>query len=601
MSESPKFKALIELLQQEALDFAQKVESVLSENACKEGLLNDCQVQNYHECMTTFPNPVCKAGGCKHGCGNVRDYTVSVLRLPLRLQSKIDAEATQTICATRELDSYLKGRRQELPEANSFYYGDEQGVFRIFPARYSEVCLNYDPCLRPWYVAGSSGPKNLIIMMDVSRSMKGENLRLLKEAVGQVVNTTALGDFIAIVPFNNSAWVIGNQGQYLLEATAKNKEYINQTVSELEALGANDYELAFETAFLVLRESSDVEGVAFCNTAILFFTDGLNKPLSEALETKILELVQANIKSLSTDMGFPVKLFTYSISMNDDLEGHKFSRDLACATDGIWSKIVNENEIPNSLASYYKLFALSLGDGKNSNFTAWTEPYRFYTNDTKGVTVSAPVYDKSQEPPLFCGVVGVDVALSTLVEKLQDVTSSEDVIKRLAPSSKAKCPKINLTECQLKDFRRKVIAGNDALCSSNCTNTTTVKTCSSAQSLQLPALLANQDNEGLSFFERACCSQNKEPVGQCVVSDGKDKNIGVIVGASVGGAVALLLLAIGLLLFCRNCSSKDVVVKENDREIPPTAPDAVSDWSSNSDVVVPPEFAKNPVKPAAPL
>ena len=48
-------------------------------------------------------------------------------------------------------------------------------VFRIFPGSPGNCpngVNNYDPRVRPWYVAASSGPKDVILVLDVSGSMR---------------------------------------------------------------------------------------------------------------------------------------------------------------------------------------------------------------------------------------------------------------------------------------------------------------------------------------------------------------------------------------------------------------------------------------------
>ncbi len=39
------------------------------------------------------------------------------------------------------------------------YYGSDLSVFRIHPGYVQQTCNVYDNTRRPWYVAGSSGPK----------------------------------------------------------------------------------------------------------------------------------------------------------------------------------------------------------------------------------------------------------------------------------------------------------------------------------------------------------------------------------------------------------------------------------------------------------
>ena len=51
------------------------------------------------------------------------------------------------------------------------YFGSSTGAFRIIPAQHSEICGDYDPRCRPWFVAASSGPKDVVLVLDVSGSM----------------------------------------------------------------------------------------------------------------------------------------------------------------------------------------------------------------------------------------------------------------------------------------------------------------------------------------------------------------------------------------------------------------------------------------------
>ena len=78
-------------------------------------------------------------------------------------------------------------------------------------------------------------------------------------------------------------------------------------------------------------------------------------------------------------------LFLYSISENDDV--HDYPKKLACGatTHGIWSKLVDDRTIVQALTSYKQVFAVGLGEGKNKDFTAWSEPYKFITNGVMGV------------------------------------------------------------------------------------------------------------------------------------------------------------------------------------------------------------------------
>ena len=70
-----------------------------------------------------------------------------------------------------------------------------------------------------------------------------------------------------------------------------------------------------------------------------------------------------------------------------------------------------------------------------------------------GTTVSAPVYGRSVSPPLFLGVVAIDVYMDALEQLLGEDTASSSMLKRFVLLSTARCPRIELTECELDALR----------------------------------------------------------------------------------------------------------------------------------------------------
>ena len=166
--------------------------------------------------------------------------------------------------------------------------------------------------------------------------------------------------------------------------------------------------------------------------------------------------------------GKPILFFTYSIgAVNDDV--HRFPRELACSTElGVWSKIDDESKLFESLTSYYRLFALGLG---NKGAVAWVEPYNFATGGVVGTAVSAPVYDRNHDPPLFLGVVGMNFPLTAINKALGSESGNQQAaIDRIVKASTANCPSLNLTLCELESFRRLSSAGDEAICDLNACN-----------------------------------------------------------------------------------------------------------------------------------
>jgi Mg-chelatase subunit ChlD len=61
--------------------------------------------------------------------------------------------------------------------------------------------------VRPWYVAASSGPKDIIIILDISGSMQRYNrLVLAKIAAIKIVDSLTIGDYFAVVVFSSDAY-----------------------------------------------------------------------------------------------------------------------------------------------------------------------------------------------------------------------------------------------------------------------------------------------------------------------------------------------------------------------------------------------------------
>ena len=84
------------------------------------------------------------------------------------------------------------------------FFGARNGVMRLYPARHSKVCDDYDNRKRPWYIAASSGPKDIIIILDISGSMRRQDrISLAKTAAIDVINTFTIGDYFGVVLFSN--------------------------------------------------------------------------------------------------------------------------------------------------------------------------------------------------------------------------------------------------------------------------------------------------------------------------------------------------------------------------------------------------------------
>ena len=160
---------------------------------------------------------------------------------------------------------------------------------------------------------------------------------------------------------------------------------------------------AFEVAFDAIDNTIKKEASSGCNNiAILFMTDG---KISSG-QFDVIELVNSYTDHIATEHGMDTTIFTFSLGETAD---HEVTKTLACSTGGIWTPVSDyTDDLIDAMSSYYKLYTLGLGEGNNEDFAAWVEPYEFHNPKGKiGTTVSVPVFDRSVNPPLFLGVVGV--------------------------------------------------------------------------------------------------------------------------------------------------------------------------------------------------
>lgn len=419
-ADDAKYEILVEQIESDLEELGQEVRH-LYQTRCNNTSLETCAHSNYDDCASLFPNSTCKSekdfdiahcGGDGGTCGSRWDYTVSQVWLNSEIASN-NHEVIETICLTQGLESYFKRKLEDRKiywdelglRTPQMYFGAQNGVFRIYPARplQDKNCSSFDPRLRPWFVGGSSGAKVVVLTLDTSTSMCDPNCKLLelvKEAAIKVIQTLTRADRVALVLFSNDATIFEQGGVFLFEASQENKDMLEQRIGSLtnDALGSGtNFQAAFEAVFKVLNDSIYDESVE-CTTAILFLTDGkMNRPEGVTEET-VVDLVKSNITALEAS-GHHVYLFTYSISDDDSV--HYFPKKIACnISNGVWSKIVDETRIFDSLTSYYRLFALGLGD-ENKTFVTWVEPYTSYTGNFLVTTASSPVYDNSTSPPSF--------------------------------------------------------------------------------------------------------------------------------------------------------------------------------------------------------
>mmetsp|Transcript_28669 Transcript_28669/g.52984 ORF Transcript_28669/g.52984 Transcript_28669/m.52984 type:complete len:542 (+) Transcript_28669:127-1752(+) len=473
-------KSILQRMETDVLAFRDEMERVYSAR-CETKTLTECAESNFNDCSSMFPSQQCAKAdelifsACRDGetCNALWDKTLSTVSIPAALaqgplDNPNDNEVIESACYSRLAEQYMIDKYKTDEEywakynvqPSWTYFGAHNGLFRRIPAIHQEECGQYDPRRRPWFVAASSGPKDVVLVIDVSGSMEDYGrMDIAKEAAITIVETLTVADRVAVVSFSSRAAQIGGFNS-LIRATNENKERLIKAIKNLDANEATNFYDAFNTAFNALDKTIRSESTSGCNIAILFMTDG---QISEGPgANEVIKLVNDRTGQLSATFDRNATLFTFSLGQQAD---HAVTKSIACSTNGIWTPVDDfTGDLVTAMSSYYKLFALGLGEGGNEDFTAWVEPYEFTNPAGKmGTTVSAPVYDRSVKPPLFLGVVAVDSYMDALEQVLGEDATSSTTMQRFVMLSTAICPKLELTECEL-DALRFLGGGEEATC-----------------------------------------------------------------------------------------------------------------------------------------
>ncbi|CAN0256278.1 unnamed protein product [Ectocarpus sp. 12 AP-2014] len=544
--------------------------------------MGECEGLHYSACRSRLPFGECTDTGlCSEAeCGSVQDFSNPVVQLPESLQEAdgnvTNLDVIETICYGAILDSPLVQRFEgsQSPDSVSSvftYFGSWNGVFRIFPgANYGAECGDYDPRVRPWYVAASSGPKDVVIVIDISGSMEANNRFVLAtEAVENVLGTMNEHTFVNIVLFESEAEVITSES-VLISASDENKSMLLGLLAQVTPRRSTNFEAALTSAFSLLEESRALGDTASsgCSTAILLLTDG---EITEGLGFEDPAEISTLVQTLNADID--AQIFTFALGPEADSDTLK---TIACGSGGIFQAIPDGGALSTAMSFYYRYYAIGLGG--NANYTAYSSLYQFsdgFGGDL-GFTVASPAYDQSFDPPAFLGVSGVDFT----VQSFLDLGFTQGEIEDAVFQGGKECPVFNLTSCQLQQFRGSISADSVCDVSLDCTSGgASLEPVRCMEDDEYPDnLWSNVDLAEYDFQERNCCDNDifnpSMTTPTCETSDGDGGGGGgggVPTGAVIGSALGGCAL-VGLLCFFGVRRSKQ---SKNDMQGPAPLPEVV--------------------------
>ncbi|XP_035486375.1 voltage-dependent calcium channel subunit alpha-2/delta-2a isoform X2 [Scophthalmus maximus] len=340
---------------------------------------------------------------------NKVNYSSSAVQIPTDIY-KGSPVILNELNWTQALERVFIENRRDDSSLRWQVFGSATGVTRYYPAtpwRAPNKIDLYDVRRRPWYIQGASSPKDMVIIVDVSGSVSGLTLKLMKTSVVEMLDTLSDDDYVNVARFNEKADAVVPCFRTLVQANVRNKKIFKEAVMHMQAKGTTDYKSGFTFAFeQLLNESSAPR--ATCNKMIMMFTDG-----GEDRAQEIFEKYNWPNKT--------VRVFTFSVGQhNYDVTPLQW---IACANKGYYFEIPSIGAIRINTQEYLDVLGRPMVlAGPRAKQVQWTNVYQDALGLGLVITGTMPVFNLtadtvSSQNQLILGVMGVDIAINEIKKK----------------------------------------------------------------------------------------------------------------------------------------------------------------------------------------
>uniref|UniRef100_A0A8C9E350 VWFA domain-containing protein n=1 Tax=Phocoena sinus TaxID=42100 RepID=A0A8C9E350_PHOSS len=355
--------------------------------------------------------------------------SLSSVQLPTNVYNK-DPDILNGIYLSEALNPVFVENFRRDPTLTWQYFGSSTGFFRIYPGIKwtpdENGVIAFDCRNRGWYIQAATSPKDIVIVMDTSGSMKGLRMAIAKHTVSTILDTLGENDFVNIISYNDYIHYIEPCFKgILVQADRDNREHFKQLVDKLMVKGVGVVGQALSEAFQILQQFQEAGQGSLCNQAIMLITDG-------AVEDHRPVLEKYNWPHRK------VRLFTYligkEVSFADRLKW------IACNNKGYYTQISTLADAQENVMEYLHVLSRPMVINHDHDIT-WTEAYMDSKAQSMALltTVAMPVFSKKNETRshgILLGVVGSDVALRELMKLAPQYKVSPDQAPRypLTPS-----------------------------------------------------------------------------------------------------------------------------------------------------------------------
>uniref|UniRef100_A0AAY4CP54 VWFA domain-containing protein n=1 Tax=Denticeps clupeoides TaxID=299321 RepID=A0AAY4CP54_9TELE len=329
----------------------------------------------------------------------------SDIQVPTNVYNK-DPDILNGVYMSEALNDVFINNFQKDPTLTWQYFGSSTGFFRLYPGIKWTPDPNgvvaFDCRNRNWYIQAATSPKDIIIVVDVSGSMKGLKMTIAKHTINTILDTLGENDFVNVIAYTDYVrYVEPCFKGTLVQADLDNREHFKLLVNELQVKGEGEVKKAMKEAFKILNEVSG----SLCNQAIMLITDGAMEDFQTVFE----------------EFNWPekkVRVFTYLIGR--DMTFSDNVKWIACNNKGYYTHINTLADVQENVMEYLHVLSRPMVINHDHDII-WTEAYMdtvlFNTMAHSLLlmtSVAMPVFSKKKETlshGILLGVVGTDVPL----------------------------------------------------------------------------------------------------------------------------------------------------------------------------------------------
>ncbi|KAL1247516.1 hypothetical protein QQF64_022892 [Cirrhinus molitorella] len=334
---------------------------------------------------------------------------MSDIQVPTNVYNK-DPDILNGVYMSEALNDVFISNFQKDPTLTWQYFGSSAGFFRLYPGIKwtpdANGVVSFDCRNRNWYIQAATSPKDIVIVVDVSGSMKGLKMTIAKHTINTILDTLGENDFVNVIAYTDYVrYVEPCFKGTLVQADLDNREHFKLLVEELHVKGEAKVKKAMKESFRILADARANGQGSLCNQAIMLITDG-------AME---------DFQSVFEEFNWPdkkVRVFTYLIGR--DMTFSENVKWIACNNKGYYTHISTLADVQENVMEYLHVLSRPMVINHDHDII-WTEAYMdsvLFKSKAHSLllmtSVAMPVFSKKKETlshGILLGVVGTDVPL----------------------------------------------------------------------------------------------------------------------------------------------------------------------------------------------